>query len=194
MTSIDLSTRTHVPTTFNERATLTQLLSYVRLTVHAKCVGLSQSDAVQTPLESSPAMSIAGLVSHLRWAEPFWIDVVFLGRSNQWPGTDGDSELQASWTRTTPDRATRRVRQAGSPHRRRHCYPRLGRRSSRPGRKYRQAVRVAVHHHAPDRGDRSAQRPPRHPPGDARRSNWRMSADEPCSITDAGSRTRACCP
>lgn len=94
MTYIDLSKRTDFPTAFDERATLTQLLSYVRLTVHAKCVGLSQSDAVQTPLESSPAMSIAGLVSHLRWSEAFWIDVVFLGRPNQWPGTDDDSELQ----------------------------------------------------------------------------------------------------
>lgn len=94
MTYIDLSNRTDFPTAFDERATLTQLLSYVRLTVHAKCVGLSQSDAVQTPLESSPAMSIAGLVSHLRWSEAFWIDVVFLGRPNQRPGTDDDSELQ----------------------------------------------------------------------------------------------------
>ena len=94
MTHIDLSRRTDFPTAFDERATLTQLLSYVRLTVHAKCVGLSQSDAVQTPLETSPAMSIAGLVSHLRWSEAFWIDVVFLGRPNQWPGTDDDSELQ----------------------------------------------------------------------------------------------------
>ena len=94
MTYIDLSKRNDFPTAFDERATLTQQLSYVRLTVHAKCVGLSQSDAVQTPLESSPAMSIAGLVSHLRWSEAFWIDVVFLGRPNQWPGTDDDSELQ----------------------------------------------------------------------------------------------------
>ena len=91
---IDLSNRTDLPTAFDERATLTQLLDYVRLTVHAKCVGLSQSDAVQTPLPSSPAMSIAGLVSHLRWSEAFWIDVIFLGRPNQWPGTDDDSELQ----------------------------------------------------------------------------------------------------
>jgi uncharacterized damage-inducible protein DinB len=94
VTHIDLSTRTTVPTAFDERATATQLLSYVRLTVHAKCVGLSQSDAVRTPLPSSPAMSIAGLVSHLRWSEAFWIDVVFLGGINQWPGTDDDSELQ----------------------------------------------------------------------------------------------------
>jgi len=94
VTSIDLSKRTDFPTAFDERATLTQLLRYVRLTVHAKCVGLSQSDAVQTPLETSPTMSIAGLVSHLRWSEAFWIDVVFLGQPNQWPGTDDDSELQ----------------------------------------------------------------------------------------------------
>jgi len=91
---IDLSRRTDLPAASDERATLSQLLSYVRLTVHAKCVGLSQADAVQTPLPSSPAMSIAGLVSHLRWSEAFWIDVVFLGRRTQWPGTDEDSELQ----------------------------------------------------------------------------------------------------
>ena len=94
MAHIDLSKRTDFPSAFDERATVTQLLSYVRLTVHAKCVGLSQSGAVQTPLESSPAMSIAGLVSHLRWSEAFWIDVVFLGGAYQWPGTDDDSELQ----------------------------------------------------------------------------------------------------
>ena len=94
MTHIDLNKRTDFPAAFDERATLTQLLSYVRLTVHAKCAGLSQSDAAQTPLPSSPAMSIAGLVSHLRWSEAFWIDVVFLGQPNQWPGTDDDSELQ----------------------------------------------------------------------------------------------------
>ena len=94
MTHIELNKRTDFPAAFDERAILTQLLSYVRLTVHAKCVGLSQSDAVQTPLPSSPAMSIAGLVSHLRWSEAFWINVVFLGQPNQWPGTDDDSELQ----------------------------------------------------------------------------------------------------
>ena len=94
MTNIDLSKRTDFPAAFDERSTLTQLLHYLRLTVHAKCVGLSESAAVQAPLESSPAMSIAGLVSHLRWSEAFWIDVVLLGGPNSWPGTDDDSELQ----------------------------------------------------------------------------------------------------
>jgi uncharacterized damage-inducible protein DinB len=94
LTHIDLSNRTDFPAAFDERTTITQLLRYVRLTVHAKCVDLSQSDAAKTPLPSSPVMSIAGLVSHLRWVEAFWIDVVFLGLANQFPGTDDDSELQ----------------------------------------------------------------------------------------------------
>ncbi|MGZ4523729.1 MAG: DinB family protein [Mycobacteriaceae bacterium] len=94
MPDIDLSNRTDFPAAFDERTTLTRFLQYVRLTVHAKCVDLAQTDAAKTPLPGSPAMSITGLVSHLRWAEAFWIDVIFLGQSNQWPGTDDDSELQ----------------------------------------------------------------------------------------------------
>ena len=94
MTHVDLSSRWDMPPAFDERSTLTRFLRYVRLTAHAKCVGLSQADAVKTPLPGSPAMSVTGLVSHLRWSEAFWIDVIFLGRPNQWPGTDDDSELQ----------------------------------------------------------------------------------------------------
>src|SRR3954447_21013545 len=89
MTDIDLSTRTDLPSAFDERATVTQLLRYVRLTVHAKCVGLSQSDAVQTPLETSPAWSVT--CAGQRPSGSTWS---FLGQPNQWPGTDDDSELQ----------------------------------------------------------------------------------------------------
>ena len=94
MTDVDLSNRTDLPAAFDERSILIQFLQYVRLTVHAKCVDLSPSDASQTPLPGSPAMSVAGLVSHLRWSEAFWIDVIFFGQPYQWPGTDDDSELQ----------------------------------------------------------------------------------------------------
>ena len=94
MTNLDLSNRTYYPLAFDERATLTQFLQYVRLTVHAKCLGLTQADAAKTPLPASPAMSVAGLVSHLRWGEAYWIDVIFLGQPNQWPGSEQDSELQ----------------------------------------------------------------------------------------------------
>ena len=91
---MDLTNRTDLPAAFDERAIVTQFLRYVRLTVHAKCVELSPADAAATPLPGSPAMSVAGLVSHLRWSEAFWIDVIFLGQRYQWPGTDDDSELQ----------------------------------------------------------------------------------------------------
>ena len=170
MTDIDLSNRTDSRAAFDERATLTQLLRYVRLTVHAKCVGLSQSDAVQTPLPSSPAMSIAGLVSHLRWSEAFWIDVVFLGRPNQWPGTDDDSELQMRVDSNNPWPNCSTSTPSRQPTPTTSLPPATGTQRRRPGREHRQAVRVAVHHHAPDRGDRPAQRPPRHPP---RARRWR---------------------
>jgi uncharacterized damage-inducible protein DinB len=94
MTDMNVGHRTDFPSAFDERATLTQALRYLRLTVHAKCAGLSQSDAVKSPLPGSPAMTVAGLVSHIRWSEAFWIDVLFLGQPSQWPGTDHDSELQ----------------------------------------------------------------------------------------------------
>jgi uncharacterized damage-inducible protein DinB len=94
VTDIDAGRRTDFPAAFDERSVLTQSLQYLRQTVHAKCAGLSQSDAVKTPLPGSPAMSIAGLVSHIRWSEAFWVDVLFLGQPSHWPGTDRDSELQ----------------------------------------------------------------------------------------------------
>lgn len=91
---MDAGNRPDFPIAFDERSTLTQRLRYLRLTVHAKCAGLSQPDAVKTPLPGSPAMSVAGLVSHIRWSEAFWVDVLFLGQPSHWPGTDRDSELQ----------------------------------------------------------------------------------------------------
>ncbi len=94
LTNLDLSNRTYYPPALDERATLTQFLQYERLTVHAKCLGLAHANAAKTPLPASPAMSVAGLVSHLRWGESYWVDVIFLGQPSQWPGTEQDSELQ----------------------------------------------------------------------------------------------------
>ena len=85
---------TAFPATFDERATVTQLLRQLRLGVRARCDGLAEEDAHKAPLPASPAMSVAGIVSHLRWGEAFWIDVMFLGQPNRWPGSDRDSELQ----------------------------------------------------------------------------------------------------
>ena len=82
------------PAAVAERATVMKVLRNARLSVRARCVDLSDPDADKTPLSTSPAMSIAGIVSHLRWGEAFWIDVMFRGQPNRWPGTDRDSELQ----------------------------------------------------------------------------------------------------
>jgi len=96
MEPMDRERRTDVPTEPDERSTLLQMLGYVRATVHAKCAGLSQEDADRHPLATSPDMAVTGLVSHLRWSEAFWFDLVFAGRTDgwPWPGTDDDSALQ----------------------------------------------------------------------------------------------------
>ncbi|MFV2119879.1 DinB family protein [Streptomyces sp. Act-28] len=89
-------TRTDMPATRDERAHLTTFLDYVRATAVAKCDGLSEQDARTAPLPHSPLMTVAGLVSHLRWVEHYWLDSVFLGGEDRTP-----------WTREDPDREMR---------------------------------------------------------------------------------------
>ena len=89
---VDLSRRTDMPAAFDERTMLTTFLNYTRLTVHQKCVAISQDSAGNAPLGTSPLITIAGLVSHLRWVEAFWFDVVFLGRPDQAPYSDDDPD------------------------------------------------------------------------------------------------------
>ncbi len=85
-----------IPVSFDERTVLTTMLDYARDTVHAKCAGLSEAGARQAPLPGSPLMTIAGLVSHLRWVETSWIEGKLLGR-----------EIDAPWTDEDPDREFR---------------------------------------------------------------------------------------
>jgi uncharacterized damage-inducible protein DinB len=85
-----------VPITWDERTTLTTMLEYTRDTVHAKCAGLTDENARLAPLPSSPLMTIAGLVSHLRWVEDGWIEETLLG-----------GEVHAPWTGQDPDREWR---------------------------------------------------------------------------------------
>lgn len=84
--------RTDVPPRWDERATLQTFLSYARATAVAKCEGMSDEDARKAPLPDSPLMTVAGLVSHLRWVEHWWFEVVFLGE-----------EERAPWTKEAPD-------------------------------------------------------------------------------------------
>ena len=83
-----------IPSSWDERTTLTTLLDYARDTVPAKCAGLSDADARRAPLPGSPLMTISGLVSHLRWVETYWIEETLLGRAIDAPWTDDDPDRE----------------------------------------------------------------------------------------------------
>ncbi|CAL9446138.1 DinB family protein [Streptomyces sp. enrichment culture] len=87
-------TRTDTPPTWDERAHLVTFLDYVRDTAVAKCDGLSAEDARKAPLPHSPLMTAVGLISHLRWVEHYWLDVVFLGGEDRMPWTAEDPDLE----------------------------------------------------------------------------------------------------
>src|SRR5215210_432975 len=70
------------------------MLDYPRATVRAKCEGLSDPDARVAPLATSPLTTIAGLVSHLRWVEHWWFQVMFLGAQDEGPWTDEDPDAE----------------------------------------------------------------------------------------------------
>jgi hypothetical protein len=56
-----------------------------RALVHWKCEGLSDADARRSVLPTSSLMTIAGLVSHMRWVENCWFEVLFFGRPAEGP-------------------------------------------------------------------------------------------------------------
>jgi uncharacterized damage-inducible protein DinB len=91
---IDDMTRTDKPPSWDERATLTTMLDYVRATVHAKCEGLTEKEARKALLPDSPLMTIAGLVSHVRWVDHWWIEVVFFGEEDRHPGTEEEPDRE----------------------------------------------------------------------------------------------------
>jgi uncharacterized damage-inducible protein DinB len=94
--------RTDAPAAWDERTTLTAMLDYVRATVRAKCTGLSDADARRAPLPASPLMSMSGLVSHLRWVEYSWFEVVYLGAEDEAPWTEDDPDAEFRLGATVP--------------------------------------------------------------------------------------------
>ena len=82
--------RRHPPFAADERTQLVGWLDLQRAVVHLKCQGLSDADAHRAVLQGSPPMTMAGAVSHLRWVEHCWFEVVFLGRPavGPWFGND----------------------------------------------------------------------------------------------------------
>ncbi|WP_084962471.1 DinB family protein [Thermoactinospora rubra] len=94
--------RTDTPSSWDERTTLETFHDYARATVVHKCQGLSDADAHRTPLPSSPLMSIAGIVNHLRWNEHWWFEVFFLGGRDRGPWTEEDPDAEFRVALQTP--------------------------------------------------------------------------------------------
>ena len=84
--------RTDIPASWDERSVLTTFLDYGRATVHAKCEHLAEADARRAPLPTSPLMTLAGLVNHLRWVEYYWFQVMLLGEEDHGPWTEEDPD------------------------------------------------------------------------------------------------------
>ena len=73
--------RERPPFVADERTQLVGWLDMQRAIVHYKCEGLSDADAHRVVLPTSPLMTVAGLLSHMRWTEHGWFEVLFLGGS-----------------------------------------------------------------------------------------------------------------
>jgi uncharacterized damage-inducible protein DinB len=83
-----------------ERTQLTGWLDVQRSLVRLKCEGLSKEDAHRKVLPTSPLMTMAGVVAHLRWVEYSWFNLHLLGipDTGQTPWTEGghpDAEMFA---------------------------------------------------------------------------------------------------
>ncbi|WP_433012179.1 DinB family protein [Kribbella sp. CA-294648] len=63
----------------DERTSLVGWLDLQRSLVRGKCESLSEADAHRKVLPGSPLMTVAGLVSHLRWVEYSWFHQNLLG-------------------------------------------------------------------------------------------------------------------
>ncbi|MDX6264503.1 MAG: hypothetical protein QOH84_6191 [Kribbellaceae bacterium] len=86
------------PLTSDERTQLTGWLDLQRSFVRMKCEGLSEADAHRVMLTTSPLMTMAGLVAHLRWNEYSWFQLSLIGvpDTGQTPWTEGghpDAEM-----------------------------------------------------------------------------------------------------
>ena len=77
---------------WDERNLLLTMLHHTQLTAVRKVSGLSQEMARATPLSTSPRMSPANVLNHLRWVERSWVQDRLLGGEDDGP-----------WTKENPD-------------------------------------------------------------------------------------------
>lgn len=79
------SGNTRPPFVGDERAQLMGWYDLQRSLVAWKCAGLDEADAHRSLLPTSPLMTVAGIVSHLRWAEQTWFEALLLGGPDDGP-------------------------------------------------------------------------------------------------------------
>lgn len=70
------------PLVADERTQLIGWLDLQRRVVRRKLEGLRASDEHRAVFPDSPLMTPAGLVSHMRWVEHLWFEVVYLNTSH----------------------------------------------------------------------------------------------------------------
>ncbi|MET8681881.1 DinB family protein [Streptomyces sp. NPDC004647] len=84
--------RIRPPYDADERTQLVGWLDMQRAIIQWKCEGLSDADAHRSVLPTSPSMTPAGVVSHMRWVEHLWFEVILLGRPAKGPRFDDGPE------------------------------------------------------------------------------------------------------
>jgi uncharacterized damage-inducible protein DinB len=84
--------RTRPPMVADERTQLVGWLDLQRALVRFKCEDLAEADAHRPVVPTSPLMTVAGVVSHLRWVEHCWFEVLFLNHPSAVNPQFGDVE------------------------------------------------------------------------------------------------------
>lgn len=76
----------------DERTQLVGWLDMQRAIIAWKADGLSEEDAHRPVLPASPLLTMAGLVSHMRWVEHCWFEVIFLDGPATGPQFEGPDD------------------------------------------------------------------------------------------------------
>ncbi|POX47396.1 mini-circle protein [Streptomyces sp. Ru71] len=85
------------PRQADERTALIGWLDLQRRILRWKCEGLSEADAHRSVIPTSPAMTMAGLISHMRWVEHAWLEVLFLGGDKTQNPSLVETDEDAHW-------------------------------------------------------------------------------------------------
>ncbi|MFE6503271.1 DinB family protein [Kitasatospora sp. NPDC057738] len=85
------------PLQADERTAIIGWLDLQRKILRWKCEGLDDRDAHRAVVPTSPAMTMAGLISHMRWTEHLWLEVMFLGGDEKQNPSFDESTEDADW-------------------------------------------------------------------------------------------------